>query len=142
MLNIETFDTSSNKFYEAALEIRRDVFIAGQNVDPELEIEKEDKCIHYLLLLNDQPIGTARWRATENGIKLVRCSILGTYRNKGYGTVILKKVLQDILSRGQKIYLHSQLQVVPYYQRQGFINTGDVSQEAGIDHYYMVKEPN
>ncbi len=142
MIRIETFDTSSIKLYHTALEIRREVFIVGQSVDPELEIENEDKCTHYLLLLNEQPIGTARWRETGKGIKLERCAILGEYRNKRYGTVILEKVLQDILPRGQKIYLHSQLQAVPYYQRQGFIKTGDVFQEAGIDHYYMVKEPN
>jgi len=139
MLTIETFDTSSDKLFQAALEIRREVFIVGQNVDPALEIENEEKCTHYLIFLNERPIGTARWRETEKGIKLERFAILSAYRNRGYGTVILEKVLQDIFPKGRKIYLHSQLKAVPYYQRQGFVKTGNVFQEAGIDHYLMVK---
>jgi len=141
MLSVKTFDISSDDFYQAALKIRQEVFIEGQNVDPTLEIENEDKCTHYLLLLNDQAVGTARWRKTEKGIKLERFAILGKHRNMGFGSVILKKVLEDILPLGQKIYLHSQLKAVPYYQRQGFIKTGEIFQEAEIDHYLMVREP-
>jgi predicted GNAT family N-acyltransferase len=141
MTRVEKFDTSSTQLYQAALEIRREVFIVGQNVDPALEIENEEKCTHYLLFLDEQPIGTARWRETENGIKLERFATRPVYRNRGYGTVILKQVLQDILPLNKKIYLHSQLKAVPYYQRQGFVKTGDIFQEAGIDHYLMVKEP-
>lgn len=141
MLTIEKFDTSSTKLYSSALDIRQEVFIDGQNVDPALEIENEGLCTHYLLLLNEQAIGTARWRETDKGIKLERFAILNICRNKGYGTILLEKVLQDILPLKRKIYLHSQLKAVPYYQRQGFVQTGDIFQEAGIDHYLMVREP-
>jgi predicted GNAT family N-acyltransferase len=140
MLLVKSFDTNSSVMYQAALVIRRQVFIEGQNVDPALEIENEDKCTHYLLLLNDQPVGTARWRETEKGIKLERFAILDAYRNKGLGTVLLEKVLQDIRPFGRKVYLHSQLKAVNYYQRQGFVKTGEIFNEAGIDHYLMVLE--
>ena len=141
MLSVKSFDISSPEFYESALKIRRQVFIEGQNVDPALEIENEEKCRHYLLLLNDRAIGTARWRKTEKGIKLERFAILNEYRNKGYGSMILENLLRDILPLGLKIYLHSQLKAVPYYQRQGFIKTGEIFQEAGIDHYLMLRKP-
>jgi len=141
MLSVKTFNISDTVLYKDALEIRKTVFIKGQNVDPALEIENEDQCTHYLLLLDEKPIGTARWRETEKGIKLERFAILDDFRNKGYGTVILEKVLEDILPMGQKIYLHSQLKAVNYYQRQGFMKTGKIFKEAGIDHYLMVREP-
>jgi predicted GNAT family N-acyltransferase len=141
MLTVKSFETSSSDFYKAALKIRHEVFIEEQNVDPALEIENEDSCKHYLLLQNEEPIGVARWRKTEKGIKLERFAILAAYRNKGYGTVILENVLQDILPLAHKIYLHSQLKAVNYYQRQGFVKTGEIFQEAGIDHYLMVLEP-
>ena len=141
MIRVESFDISSTALYNLALAIRQKVFIEGQNVDPALEIENEANCTHYLLFLDDRAIGTARWRVTEKGIKLERFAILGKYRNKGYGTVILEKVLQDIIPENRKIYLHSQLQAVPYYQRKGFIKSGEVFQEAGIDHYLMTREP-
>ncbi len=141
MLTVKSFDHTSTTLYQSALKIRRQVFIEGQNVDPALEIENEEKCRHYLLLLNDRAIGTARWRKTEKGIKLERFAILNEYRNKGYGSMILENLLRDILPLGLKIYLHSQLKAVPYYQRQGFIKTGEIFQEAGIDHYLMLRKP-
>jgi len=141
MLTIKTFDISSSKLYQSALEIRQSVFIEGQKVDPALEIENEDKCTHYLLYMDKQAIGTARWRETEKGIKLERFAILNEYRNKGYGTVILEKVLQDILPLGRVMYLHSQLKAINYYERMGFIKTGEVFNEAGIEHYLMTRKP-
>ena len=139
MIKIKSFNIDSEKLYRQAIEIRRKVFIDGQNVDPVLEIENEENCTHYLIFLDNQPIGAARWRKTEKGIKLERFAILSEYRNLGYGSVILEKVMEDILPLGRLIYLHSQLKAVNYYQRQGFIKTGEIFQEAGIDHYLMVK---
>jgi predicted GNAT family N-acyltransferase len=127
--------------YQQALEIRQKVFVEGQNVDPALEIENEDDCTHYLLFLDNRPIGAARWRETEKGIKLERFAILNTHRNQGYGKVMLEKVMQDILPLGRTMYLHSQLQAVNYYERQGFLKTGEIFQEAGIDHYLMLRSP-
>ena len=139
MIKIKSFNINSEKFYRQALEIRQKVFVEGQNVDPALEIENEDVCTHYLLLLDNQPIGAARWRETERGIKLERFAILESHRNQGYGTVILEKVMQDILPLGQTMYLHSQLKAVSYYERMGFVKTGEIFQEAGIDHYLMIR---
>ena len=140
MIKIKSFNIDSEKLYRQALEIRRKVFIDGQNVDPALEIENEEKCTHYLLFLDNQPIGTARWRETKKGIKLERFAILDEHRNLGYGSIILEKVMADILPLGRMIYLHSQLQAVNYYKRQGFIKTGEIFQEAGIDHYLMMRK--
>jgi len=141
MLKIETFSSSATSLHQKALEIRREVFVAGQNVDPELEFDHEEDSTHYLLYLDGKPIGTARWRETGTGIKLERFAILENYRNRGYGGVMLEKVMKDILPLGQKIYLHSQLPAVSYYQRQGFVKTGGIFQEAGIDHCLMVRYP-
>jgi len=141
MLIVRSFDISSTKLYQEALSIRKTVFIEGQDVDPALEIENEDSCTYYLLLLDNRPIGTARWRETGKGIKLERFAILKPYRSKGYGSVILKKVMEDVLPLGKLMYLHSQLPAVNYYERQGFSQTGEIFQEAGIDHYLMTREP-
>jgi len=141
MLKIKVFDSSDAALHGEALKIRMKVFVEGQHVDPELEVEHEAACKHYLLYLDERPVGTARWRKTEKGIKLERFAMLKQYRNKGYGRVLLEKVMEDVLPLKQKIYLHSQLKAVSYYQRQGFVKQGDIFQEAGIDHYLMVREP-
>nr|NQU92127.1 GNAT family N-acetyltransferase [Bacteroidota bacterium] len=140
MIRIKAFDISDTGLYRTALGIRRKVFIQGQHVDPALEIENEPLCRHYLLYLNDNPVGTARWRKTAKGIKLERFAVLEKFRNNGYGTVMLEKVLDDILPMGYDIYLHSQLPAAGYYERKGFIQTGEVFCEAGIDHFLMIRK--
>jgi predicted GNAT family N-acyltransferase len=140
MLKVKVFDSSNAVLHDEALKIRMKVFVEGQHVDPSLEVENEADCTHYLLYLDDRPVATARWRQTPKGIKLERFAMLKEYRNKGYGSVLLEKVMEDILPLKQKIYLHSQLKAVSYYRQQGFVKQGEIFQEAGIDHYLMVRE--
>ncbi len=123
---------------EQAFAIRRRVFVEEEGVDPKLEYDaNEESAHHYLLLVGNRPIGTARWRETENGIKLERFAVLPEFRNRGLGEVILKEVLKDVIPLGKKIYLHSQLKAVPFYERHGFVKKGPVFYEAGMGHYYM-----
>lgn len=123
---------------EAALAIRTTVFIIGQEVPHELEHDgMEEICTHYLLYSDNLPIGTARWRYSGNGIKLERFAILAEFRNAGYGEIILKKVLEDVIPLGKKIYLHAQEDAVKFYMRNGFTSTSEAFWEAGIRHFQM-----
>jgi len=123
---------------EKALAIRHEVFVKGQNVDPALEYEHEDDAHHYLLLLDEKPAATARWRETESGIKLERFATLEEYRNKGFGAALLKEILKDIIPLKKKIYLHSQLTAVKFYEKYGFVKEGEIFFEANIGHYKMI----
>jgi len=139
MIQIIPFLFSNQKLYTKALEIRQKVFIEEQEVERSLEVENEEVSHFYLLILDEKTIGTARWRNTSKGIKLERFAVLPEYRNKKYGTVLLKKVLEDLSEKKEKIYLHAQLNAVTYYERQGFIKEGEMFVEADIKHYLMVK---
>ena len=114
------------------------MFIDELNVDPTLEIENEEFCRFYLIFVDDKPVGTARWRETEKGIKLERFALLPEFRNQGTGSILLKQILEDVIPSNKKIYLHSQLNAVRYYERQGFVKSGDIFTEAFIQHYLMV----
>ena len=118
-------------------EIRRIVFIEEQQVDPEIEYEFEEEGHYYLLYYQKQPIATARWRATEKGIKLERFAMLKEFRNRGLGTVLLKEILKDVIPSGRVIYLHSQVVAANYYRRVGFIESGLHFFEADIEHVLM-----
>jgi len=120
-----------------ALAIRHEVFVKGQNVDPAIEYEHEEEARHYLLLLDEKPVATARWRETEKGIKLERFATLKEYRNMGFGADLLKEILKDIFPLNKKIYLHSQLTAVPFYEKYGFVKEGKIFYEANIGHYKM-----
>ena len=126
---------------ELALSIRTRVFVIEQKVDPALEYEFEEESHHYLLFLDDKPVAAARWRETDEGIKLERFATLKEYRNQGLGARILKEIMNDILPLGVPIYLHSQLKAVPFYERRGFEKSGGIFWEANIPHYLMYYRP-
>ena len=139
MIEIVRFSYSNKKLVEISMNIRQEVFVKEQHVDTTLEYDGQDsKATHYILYFNKIPIGTARWRLTSKGIKLERFAILQDYRNKGIGKNLLEKVLTDVISENQVLYLHAQEKAVSYYQRAGFAIVGNIFIEAGINHYKMV----
>jgi predicted GNAT family N-acyltransferase len=126
----------------AAFAIRHKVFVEEQKVDPALEYDEfEGTSNHYLATIEELPIGTARWRETDKGIKLERFAVLEEYRDKGAGTALLKQVLNDIRQENKPVYLHAQVQVVGFYEKFGFKPVGDEFVEADIRHYKMIYEP-
>jgi predicted GNAT family N-acyltransferase len=131
---------------DAALSIRNIVFVDEQKVPEDLEHDEHDATAHhYLAIDNDTPCGTARWRETADGVKLERFAVLKNYRDKGVGSSLVQVVLMDVrnylASNPQaNVYLHSQLEAVPFYEKLGFKTTGPMFAEAGINHFKMVLE--
>ena len=132
------FDYSDKILFEKAINIRTTVFVKELYIDPELENDEFDESAHhYLVIENDKPVATARWRETEQGIKLERFAVPAEHRGKGIGTLLLKEVLADVMPLQKMIYLHSQHTAVNLYQRNGFKIIGEPFEEAGIKHFYM-----
>lgn len=123
---------------QTALDIRHQVFVDEQGVDPELEYDEfENESTHYLAFFNDLPAGTARWRHTEKGIKLERFAVLKNFRGKDMGKALVVRVLNDAKKLKKNIYLNAQVQVISFYENLGFETTGDFFEEAGIEHKRM-----
>lgn len=138
----QKFISTSNSYFQKALKIRETVFVIEQGVNKNLEYQGDAEATHFLLFNGDSPIGTARWRNTEKGIKLERFAILPEYRKKGAGTIILKTVLMDVIPLHKLIYLHAQAGAVSFYQKNGFEIVGEMFLEAGIKHYLMESKTN
>jgi len=85
-------------------------------------------------------VGTSRWRQTDEGIKLERFAVLKNYRMKGVASVLLSRMLSDLIEKTQKIYLHAQLHAAPVYAKFGFEPVGENFWEAGIEHVKMVRK--
>ena len=137
MFTVKRFSSQDKEMAGQAFAIRRMVFVEELGVDATLEYDHEEQASHYLLMLADKPIATARWRETEKGIKLERFAVLPGFRNRGIGEVILKEVLKEVIPLGKTIYLHAQLKAVTFYERNGFIPVGELFTEAGLDHFMM-----
>ena len=137
MIEVKRFSFEDKVLAEQAFAIRRKVFVEEQGVDANLEYDKEESARHYLLIVGEKPIATARWRETADGIKLERFAVLPQFRNRGFGEIILEAVLKDVVPTGKHVYLHSQIRAVPFYKRNGFVEVGEHFFEAGIGHVEM-----
>lgn len=137
MIKVIRFTFDDHEFADQAFAIRKKVFVDEQGVDPVIEYEHEEQAHHYLLMISDKPVATARWRETEKGIKLERFAVIKEFRNRGIGELILKEVMVDVIPLNKMIYLHSQARAVPFYERNRFVKEGKLFLEAGIEHYYM-----
>lgn len=131
---------TDEKDLEQVFAIRRKVFVDEQNCPPELEWEFEDESTHFIGSVNDIPAGAARWRRTDKGYKLERFAVLKEFRNLGMGKALVSAVLEDLPIDADYIYLNAQLAAMGLYQKFGFKKEGDQFEEAGIQHFKMVRE--
>lgn len=120
-----------------AFAIRREVFVKEQHVPQEFEARNNKESVHFLASVNDLPAGTARYRQTENGLKLERFAVLKHYRGMRVGDALIKTVLDD-LPNNVPVYLNAQVEIAGLYTRNGFVQQGEVFKEAGISHIKMV----
>jgi predicted GNAT family N-acyltransferase len=122
-----------------SFDIRRKVFIEEQNVSESEEFDELDKvCRHFLLWLDEKPIGTCRLRTTPDGIKWERIAILKEYRKIRAGWNILKNLFMISQEYSEKrIYLFAQLEVIPFYEKFGFKSFGEIFLDADIEHKKM-----
>jgi predicted GNAT family N-acyltransferase/predicted HAD superfamily Cof-like phosphohydrolase len=136
-MKLKRFTFNNSKYLSKAFRIRQVVFVEEQMVDRDEEFDEYDKSsIHYLVLRDDKALGTARWRITENGIKLERFAVLLEERGKGVGDLLLKGMIREI-PVGYKAYMHAQVSALSFYEKNGFVKSGPMFSECDIDHYEM-----
>ena len=137
MIEIKKFRLEEKELMKTAHDIRHEVFVIGQNCPANLEWEFEEDSTHFLVFDNKKAVATARHRKTTNGYKLERFAVLDALRGKGYGHIVLKAILDDLRDFNGIIYMHAQLEVLPFYEKMGFIKEGEEFEEAGIMHCKM-----
>ena len=137
MIEIIKFQFKNKDLMKISHNIRHKVFVIGQNCPEEIEWEFEEESTHFLVFDNKEAIATARHRETNNGYKLERFAVLESKRGNGYGNIVLKAILEDLSNFNGNIYMHAQLDVIPFYEKMGFEKEGDLFEEANITHYKM-----
>lgn len=131
---------------EKALQIREVVFVEEQHVAKEEEYDQFDKTANHFLALDNERVayGTARWRKTEEGVKLERFAIKKDARGKGIGSMLLECLLEDINMQIERkpihLYLHAQISAMPLYEKFNFQKEGEPFEECGMKHYKMSRK--
>lgn len=134
--------------YEKVLKIRTAVFIKEQKVPRDIEMDECENTSwriiggsgrkYIIAFYGKRAIGCGRLRFTDGKAKLERVAVLKRYRNKGFGTLILKYMVKYAKRKNPKeIYMHAQYYLKDYYAKQGFRPAGRIFYEAGIKHIKM-----
>jgi len=120
------------------IEIRKRVFIQGQNVPVDIELDGLDsEATHFIMYLNDKPIGCARIRKNKY-VKLERIAIIEEYQGKGFGEKLTEFLINYCKNMGfDEIILHSQTYATGFYKKLGFKSRGEPFYEANIEHVEM-----
>ena len=128
---------------EAALAVRRDVFIEEQGVPEEVEMDgRDDEAVHFVATDGGDPVGAARLRQVEPGVgKVERVAVLADRRGDGIGRELMSALETTAAQRGiDRLVMHAQTHVEEFYRRLDYETTSDVFEEAGIDHVEMEKD--
>jgi predicted GNAT family N-acyltransferase len=136
-------------------DLRTQVFVKEQGVSPEEEFDAMEKTsIHWAAMMDNLLIATARHRRTDKGLKIERMAVRHDYRRQGVGRILLLHILHTLRPEIAKlrqsagphevleIYLHAQVQAIPFYLELGFVQVGELFEEAGIAHYRCIDQPS
>jgi len=122
---------------EVARPIRLTVFVEEQRVPVEIEWDDEDAKSIHALAYDTQGAAIATGRLLPDG-HIGRMAVLQAWRGQGVGGAILERLIEVARERGDReIELFAQTHAIPFYRRYGFVENGEVFEEAGIPHQAM-----
>ncbi|MEU9592199.1 GNAT family N-acetyltransferase [Streptomyces sp. NPDC048193] len=136
---------------EACFAVRKDVFVAEQNVPEDIEYDAYDAgAVHVLAVREDGvPLGTSRLlhgaaAAAKNGDgdpsvgSLGRLAVVRDARGLGVGAALVRAVEDAARARGlTAVDLHAQTHALGFYERLGYQAYGPEFPDAGIPHRAM-----
>jgi ElaA protein len=136
-------DLTVNELYEL-LKLRSEVFVVEQNcVFLDMD-DKDQKCFHVMLFLDDQLVGYSR--LVPAGISYQEMAIgrvitESSVRGKGLGKVVMELSIENCrqLFGPGDIRLGAQTYALGFYSSLGFVAEGDTYDEDGIEHIEMVR---
>lgn len=133
---------SSPEEFKDAFFVRRKVFVEEQGVPLSLELDEFDETAsHFVVYLNNDPIGAGRIRETDTGIgKVERVCVLPDYRGLHLGKLIMQALENHGAEQGyKKIVLNAQSHALRFYENIGYVATSPEFMDADIPHRAMEK---
>lgn len=125
----------------AAMHIRFAVFVDEQKVPADLEPDEYDADAHHLIAQTGDglPVGTLRVVNKGSGTaKIGRVAVLAPYRGLGVGHFLMQAAENYAQSANvSTLILDAQLPVIGFYEKRGYVASGPVFDDAGIDHRRM-----
>ena len=130
----------------AAAAVRHEVFVVGQGVPPELEVDGLDPAAdHVVARLDGRVVATGRLvdaglvpGLAAREVKVQRMAVLPGLRGRGLGLAVLRGLEARARERGaSRVVLSAQVTARGFYERAGYTAVGEEYEEAGIAHVTM-----
>lgn len=117
--------------------LRDRVFVVGQKITEESELDGEDPRCHHVLMedADGRCLGTARVFVDEVPLRVGRIAVEPVLQRNGAGTWMMEQ-LQAWLGNRHAL-MHAQAYLEPWYARLGWETVGPPFEEAGIRHVEM-----
>ena len=123
------------------LAIRREVFIEEQAVPEHDEVDGLDPtCAHFIAHIDGEAAGAARMRVVDGHAKMERVAVRAKFRGRKLGDALMDAMEAHARELGHRdAVLSAQVQVIPFYEKRGWIAEGPLFMDAGIAHRAMRK---
>lgn len=117
--------------------IRTTVFVDEQKVPADIEIDDWDPVSLHALALDPAGVALGTGRLLPDG-HIGRMAVLRPARGRGVGRALLRALVQAARERGHReVVLSAQTHAVGFYRSEGFVEEGQVYEDAGIPHLQM-----
>jgi len=133
--------TTTDELIKAYM-VRAIVFIEEQRVSYAEEVDEyEYSATHILGEMDGEPMAAGRIRFLGEWAKLERIAVRTGWRGRNLGHQLVDYMLTVARQKGfRKFKMHAQAHLEKFYAVHGFKRQGERFQEAGIDHYLMIRE--
>lgn len=122
-----------------ARKLRTEVFIEEQGFREEFD-DDDGTATHFVGYIDGLPVATCRVISKTDGYVIGRVAVSREFRAGGLGSQIINAAEKLILSGGGgKIYIHAQKQAARFYERLGYLPTGEADFDEGCPHCMMLK---
>lgn len=137
MIDVRLAHWQKSSDRQALTAIRDSVFVEEQQVPEDEEMDAFDETSAHLLAWSDDSgfIGCARIMPTG---QIGRMAVLKRFRGDGIGSLLMTTAITEAKRQNfETVFLHAQCHAETFYRRFGFVASGDVFDEAGIEHIRM-----
>ena len=129
---------------DAAMALRREVFVGEQGVPPEEEIDAADASAVHVVAVDDADqtvVGTCRLLDDGDGtMRVGRLCVRSSARRRGVGAALLAEVEREARAAGACVLaMHAQTHALALYESLGYEPRGERFDEVGIEHLAMEK---
>ena len=132
------------KFFEKlpqeAIDIRTIVFVNEQGFLQEFD-DIDDRAIHLIFYQDNKPIATARlFKDLDNDDTYIigRLAVLKEYRGCHFGEKLLEILHEKVKSLGgKKTALSAQCKAQAFYEKMGYVATGEIYLDENCPHIHM-----